>query len=66
MFLPNERYKYSVSLPSAEWKGRDISTPLEAVRVVYEVDSAYGEQRELLLTTWLIFFARVIISIPLF
>ena len=42
MFLPADRYKYSVALPSKEWKDRDVSTPLEAIRVVYEVDLSYG------------------------
>lgn len=51
----NNRYKYTRPLPSTEWKGKNLnlSLPIECVRVVYEVETAYGADHELVIDTLL-------------
>ena len=36
-----------------EFRARDLSVPAEAARVIYEIDSQHGEDKELCLTIML-------------
>ena len=46
----NERIKYDAPLPGEEFKTRDLSVPAEATKILFEIDSQHGEDKELCLT----------------
>src|SRR5688572_14360820 len=46
----SERVQYNAPVPGEEFRKRDLSVPAEAVKVVYEIDSQHGEDKELCLT----------------
>lgn len=46
----SEKIQYNAPIPGEEYKTRDLAVPAEAARVVYEVDSQHGEDKNLCLT----------------
>ena len=46
----SEKIQYNAPVPGEEFLTRDLSVPSEAARVVYEIDSQHGEDKELCLT----------------
>ena len=46
----SEKIQYNAPIPGEEFRLRDLSVPAEAARVVYEIDSQHGEDKELCLT----------------
>ena len=45
----SDKIQYNAPLPGEEFKSRDLSVPAEAAKVLYEVDSLHGEDKELCL-----------------
>ena len=46
----SQRITYNTPLPGEEFKNRDLSVPAEATKVLFEIDSHHGEDKELCLT----------------
>jgi len=46
----SDRIQYNAPIPGEEFKKRDLSVPSEAAKVVYEIDSQHGEEKDLCIT----------------
>ncbi len=46
----SEKIQYNAPIPGEEFRSRDLSVPSEAAKVVYEIESHHGEDKELCLT----------------
>jgi hypothetical protein len=46
----SKKIQYNAPLPGEEWRRRDVSVPAEAAKVVHEIDSLHGDNREVCLT----------------
>lgn len=61
----SEQVKYSLSFPAEEFKGRDVSTPLSAARLIYDVDLQYGERKEIALSILATVFQQDDVVLPI-
>ncbi len=45
----SDKISYNAPIPGEEFRKRDLSVPAEAPKVVYEIDSQHGEDKDLCL-----------------
>ena len=45
----SDKISYNAPIPGEEFRKRDLSVPAEAAKVVYEIDSQHGEDKDLCL-----------------
>lgn len=56
--MPKDTKKVAVGMPGNEWKTRDVSTPIECIRVMYEVERAYPGQPDYVLSAFVEIFRK--------